>query len=168
MTALKWGLRAGTDNDYEFCKHIGHQGIKPYISAYRPWDQAREDQGFQSIWQLPLISIIFVERFPEANRACSNSTLDSESTVVDIGFRIVNEDDDEIRLDGIYLAQHWRGKGIGTLVLRSLLEQATKPVRLRVFKNNPARRLYRRLGFRVDLNEDPQPDRWSMIYTNDL
>jgi ribosomal protein S18 acetylase RimI-like enzyme len=45
-----------------------------------------------------------------------------------------------------------RGRGVGTQVLRSLLDEAAttrRRVRLTVRRENPARRLYERLGLRV-------------------
>lgn len=48
-----------------------------------------------------------------------------------------------------------QGRGLGTELLRRVLARADArrlPVRLQVLKGNPARRLYRRLGF-VDAAE---------------
>lgn len=50
----------------------------------------------------------------------------------------------------ISLLPEWRGQGIGSCLLRELGRQADRQriaVRLRVERNNPALRLYRRLGF---------------------
>ena len=57
--------------------------------------------------------------------------------------------------DGYFLKRFeilpgFQGLGIGTWILRDVLRQAaseSQPVRLQVFKANPARRLYSRLGF---------------------
>jgi ribosomal protein S18 acetylase RimI-like enzyme len=60
---------------------------------------------------------------------------------------------DECRLLDISLLAQWRGMGIGTHVLKGLLEQtdaANHDVVLNVFGTNPARRLYERLGFQLD------------------
>ena len=46
----------------------------------------------------------------------------------------------------------YRGRGIGTWIMRHLLDEAArfkKPVTLHVEPYNPAVRLYQRLGFRV-------------------
>jgi GNAT superfamily N-acetyltransferase len=62
----------------------------------------------------------------------------------------------------ITIAKKHRGAGIGTILIRSLCTEADlmrKPVRLHVASTNPARELYRRLGFR--LLEDQQMN-WLM------
>ncbi|WP_375773595.1 GNAT family N-acetyltransferase [Archangium gephyra] len=56
----------------------------------------------------------------------------------------------ELRLVDVTLLPSSRGSGLGTSLLRSLQEEAAaagKPLRLHVMRNNPALRLYTRLGF---------------------
>ena len=58
--------------------------------------------------------------------------------------------DDEIRIMDIALLPDYCGKGIGTQLLRELLDEGArtgKRVSIHVEKNNPALRLYVRLGF---------------------
>jgi GNAT superfamily N-acetyltransferase len=60
-------------------------------------------------------------------------------------------------LEHFYLTPHLQGSGIGTAVLRDLLEQCDRDgvvVRLNVLQGSPARRLYERHGFTVAA-EDP-------------
>ncbi|MFE0631321.1 GNAT family N-acetyltransferase [Streptomyces sp. NPDC058864] len=60
-------------------------------------------------------------------------------------------------LEHFYLAPRLQGGGIGTAVLRELLERCDRegvPVRLNVLRGSAARRLYERHGFTVDA-EDP-------------
>ena len=67
-----------------------------------------------------------------------------------VGRLLVDEADREITLVDIALLPAHRNLGIGTYLLDELLvraAQADKPVRLHVFKTNPARGLYERLGF---------------------
>lgn len=57
---------------------------------------------------------------------------------------------EQIVLIDIALLPEYRGAGIGTRLLRGLLDEAAaagKPVRIHVEKFNPALRLYQRLGF---------------------
>ncbi|GHH79267.1 N-acetyltransferase [Kitasatospora indigofera] len=60
-------------------------------------------------------------------------------------------------LEHFYLAAHLQGSGIGTAVLRGLLERCDRVgtlVRLNVLQGSPARRLYERHGFTPE-SEDP-------------
>ena len=82
------------------------------------------------------------------------------------------ERDDDVYVTRIEVRPDRQGQGIGTTVLRRLLEQgheAGKAVSLHVFERNPAGELYRRLGFtvtgeadgRVSMRADPPPRRRS-------
>ncbi|MER5796234.1 GNAT family N-acetyltransferase [Streptomyces sp. NPDC001980] len=56
-------------------------------------------------------------------------------------------------LEHFYLAPHAQGGGIGSAVLREVLERCDRdgvPVRLNVLQGSAARRLYERHGFRVE------------------
>ena len=57
---------------------------------------------------------------------------------------------EEIRIVDIALAPKFRGRGIGTGLLRALMDEAGasgRSLSIHVEMNNPARRLYERLGF---------------------
>ncbi|RSN51641.1 GNAT family N-acetyltransferase [Streptomyces sp. WAC 04229] len=59
-------------------------------------------------------------------------------------------------LEHFYLAPRMQGGGIGTAVLRGLLERCDREatlVRLNVLRGSPARRLYERHGFSVETEE---------------
>ncbi|MFE7548693.1 GNAT family N-acetyltransferase [Streptomyces gardneri] len=61
-------------------------------------------------------------------------------------------------LEHFYLAPETQGRGLGTAVLRELLDRADeegKPVSLVVLRGSAARRLYEREGFTVESEEDP-------------
>ncbi len=65
----------------------------------------------------------------------------------------VNRGDEEILLVDIALLPAFRGLGIGTRLVAELLTEAAladKTVQLHVEPENPARRLYERLGFEFD------------------
>jgi ribosomal protein S18 acetylase RimI-like enzyme len=60
---------------------------------------------------------------------------------------------DEIRVVDIALLRSERGRGVGGRLMREVLDEAAGDgltVRIHVERNNPARRLYDRLGFRIE------------------
>jgi ribosomal protein S18 acetylase RimI-like enzyme len=68
-----------------------------------------------------------------------------------IGRLYVDRREDELRIIDIALLPEHRGRGIGGRLMRPLLEEAAAgglPVRIHVERENPAMRLYERLGFR--------------------
>jgi ribosomal protein S18 acetylase RimI-like enzyme len=70
----------------------------------------------------------------------------------DAGWLHVIEAADSIYLGQLYLAPSLQNRGIGTAILRELRDkarQAAKALTLDVMKNNRARSLYKRLGFKV-------------------
>jgi ribosomal protein S18 acetylase RimI-like enzyme len=57
-------------------------------------------------------------------------------------------DDTCLHLVDIALLPAWRGRGIGAALIKDLIAAAgSRPVTLHVITENPARRLYQRLGF---------------------
>jgi GNAT superfamily N-acetyltransferase len=85
-----------------------------------------------------------------------------QENYTDTDFLIIVQDDtpvgrlyvarwkDEFRIVDIALLPAYRGTGIGATILRDLLAEADavgKPVRIHVERENPALRLYQRLGF---------------------
>lgn len=69
----------------------------------------------------------------------------------DIGRLYSVRQPDELRVIDISLLPAWRGKGIGSQLLRELLTEAAaacQRVTIHVEKHNPALRLYHRLGFK--------------------
>jgi ribosomal protein S18 acetylase RimI-like enzyme len=67
-----------------------------------------------------------------------------------VGRLFVDRGTDEIRIVDIALLPEHRGSGIGTALIRALLDEAAalgKRLSVHVERHNPARRLYERLGF---------------------
>ena len=70
-----------------------------------------------------------------------------------VGTCIVRREPDCFYLSGLYLLPEYQGRGLGSLVLQSLLSEGEAhklPIRLRVLRvNSHAQRLYERHGFTV-------------------
>ncbi len=74
-----------------------------------------------------------------------------------IGRLIVDRRADELRIIDVALLPAHRGRGIGTQLMRPLLDEADAagvPVSIHVERFNPALRWYARLGFTVRSDED--------------
>lgn len=67
-----------------------------------------------------------------------------------VGIYELQERHDELFLARIEIAPERQRRGVGSHLLKSLISQAIekgKPLKLHVFKVNPAQRLYRQMGF---------------------
>lgn len=98
---------------------------------FGPWDDAMQWDFFDRWFQPKDILVIELE--------------DEE-----VGVLGLEDRDDEVYVTRIEVRPDWQNRGIGTAVMRNVLQQARdedKTVSLHVFEINPARRLYRRLGF---------------------
>lgn len=79
------------------------------------------------------------------------------------GYMLVAERPDRTELEDLFLYPMFQNKGIGTAILRKILEESEKPVTLCVFvKNEGALRLYTRLGF--EISETVHETRYRMVY----
>jgi len=112
--------------------------------------QAEWAEGQQEIfvrWQFELQRREYNARFPSARH--NVIVVDDERA----GRTWVGSDEKQIRLLDIALLEKFQNRGIGTLLLRRLMDeaaQARKPLRHMVFVlNNDAHRFYERLGFVV-------------------
>jgi ribosomal protein S18 acetylase RimI-like enzyme len=127
-----WSLRPASNADRDFAFELNRVTMKEYVEATWGWDDAEQEA-------------LFDESFDPAD--CEIIRIGS----TDVGLLAVEEHDDEIYLAGIYLQPEWQSRGIGSSIVRSLLERgaaSAKPVTLRVLHSNPrAEALYTRLGF---------------------
>jgi ribosomal protein S18 acetylase RimI-like enzyme len=126
-------LRAATPKDAEFLFQLLRATMREYVEQTWSWDEKWQRAHFQ-------------ERFDPAKNQIV--VLNDR----DIGVIAVDRREDEVFLGRIYILPEYQRRGIGTLLIKSVLDGAFQdglPVRLRVLKVNPAKRLYERLGFTV-------------------
>ena len=127
-------LRPAGPEDMEFLRTLHRAAMREHVErTYGPWDDADQRQRFDASTDPATHDIIELDGTP-------------------VGCRWVRRHPDALELVRLYLMPDAQGQGVGTHVVRSLLDDATRvalPVRLRVMKTNPARRLYERLGFVV-------------------
>ena len=125
-------LRPAQPQDFAFCERVYFDEMGWIIEAMK-LDPARHRDGFTRQWQCAEVRIITTESG-------------------DVGWLQTTPGDDAIFLGQLYLEGRCQRQGIGSRVMRLLIEEAAstgKAIALAVVKINPARRLYERLGFRV-------------------
>ncbi len=107
--------------------------FKPYVDEIWGWDDAhRRPLAEREFDELP-VEII-------------------EERGTPVGYLCVLREEDHDFIDEIALLPEAQGRGIGSALVRDVTQAAGDrgvPVRLSVLVNNPARRLYECLGFRV-------------------
>jgi ribosomal protein S18 acetylase RimI-like enzyme len=126
-------LQQASAEDYDFCLHLFLLTMRPYMHELNVWDEQEQRSSFTARWKLEEVRMISVD---------GN----------DVGWLQFTELPAEIRLQKFLILPRYRRSGIGSEVLNQLLatwKPTGKKIVLRVLKNNPARRLYERLGFSV-------------------
>lgn len=125
-------LRVSTQHDTEFLYDLLKASLGPYIiQVYGPWNE-EEQRG----------------RFFDATTPGTHQIV--ELGGASIGCLKVQRNPDAFKLDRVFLLPEYQNLGIGTRLVEDLLREAQGaelPVTLQVFKVNPARTLYERLGF---------------------
>jgi ribosomal protein S18 acetylase RimI-like enzyme len=125
-----------TDADLAALWQLHVDTMRSYVDATYGWDAAVQEAMFRAAW-------------PETR----GQRLLVEGDVVVAMWRI-EERAEDLYLAMIEVAPSHQGRGIGTELVRRLLERASaagKAARLQVMKANPAaRRLYERCGFLVE------------------
>ena len=137
MTIDDLELRDATEEDFDLLYEFHRDTLKPYVRDTRAWDEAWQLKNFRQHFRLEHQRIITYKGR-------------------DIGTLSLHDHETFLLLDNIALAPKLRNQGIGTIVIRDVLDIAKRraiPVRLNVLKVNPAAELYERLGF-VRTGED--------------
>src|SRR2546423_4591014 len=134
-------LRPVDENDEVFLRRL-YASVREDELALVPWDGAEKSA--------------FLRQQFEAQDAYYHEHYDGATFDVieldggPVGRLYVARWEHEIRIVDIALLPEHRDRGIGTALIRALLDEAAaagKPLSIHVEKHNPARRLYERLGF---------------------
>ena len=141
-------LRPAQEDDLPFLYRV-YASTRQEELALVDWDESQKDWFLHMQFDLQTRS--YAQAYPEA---------DWQVVVCDgqpSGRLIVDRCSHSIRLVDIALLPDYRSAGIGSELLRRLLEEATaagKPVVLHVARSNPAGALYQQLGFVVSARDD--------------
>ena len=143
MAKTKLALRPICNDDLDFLYQV-YASTREDELALLPWTDSQKRTFLQM--QFNAQHHYYQEQFAEASYQV---ILQDEQPV---GRIYVDRGSDEIRIIDIALLSAARNQRIGSFLLQQILDEATlsgKRVVLHVEKNNPALRLYQRLGFQV-------------------
>jgi ribosomal protein S18 acetylase RimI-like enzyme len=149
-------LRPATEADYEFMRRL-YASTREAEMAHFPFDEGQKraflDQQFAAQFQHYGI------HYP----TCERNIIERDGAPV--GRLWIDEWRDQIRLVDVALMPEYRGLGIGSALLRQVMDRGAatgKPVTIHVEGFNPALRLYQRLGFEhIDTNGVYYLMRWT-------
>jgi ribosomal protein S18 acetylase RimI-like enzyme len=133
MDPRVWELRQATAEDEDLLYEIHRAAMHDHVGAVWGWDEADQRARFRAAFDPARISVI---------------TVAGQS----VGLLRVDDRGDEVFLASVELVPEIQRRGVGGEIVRSVLTDAAErniPVRLQVLRQNPARRLYERLGFRL-------------------
>jgi ribosomal protein S18 acetylase RimI-like enzyme len=127
---MEYTLRPASGEDFDFLFRLRAAALGPYVAQIWGWNEGEERQRFERAFDPAHYRIVHA--------------------VEDIGAIEVERREHEYYLSNVELLPEHQEKGIGTSLVRSVIAEADRekvPVMLQVFKINPARSLYERLGF---------------------
>jgi GNAT superfamily N-acetyltransferase len=142
---LAFELRPAAKSDLGFCWPIYRDAMKPLTEPAAPWNEAAQQKIVEQAVAHAGTSIL-----RQAN--------------ADVGWVQVEETRHAVQLRQLFVLTAVRNRGLGTSFLTWMKERADrkrKDLTLDVLNNNPARRLYDRLGFKVVTTAD---DKVTMRY----
>jgi ribosomal protein S18 acetylase RimI-like enzyme len=126
-------LRPATADDLPFARRLYLDNMREVTERVLAWDEAKQTESFDVRFVPAEVGIVVLDE-------------------TEIGWMQVAESDGEIFLKQFFIDPRFQRRGIGTRLLRDLIERAEragKAVTLGVVKGNPARSLYERHGFRI-------------------
>lgn len=144
MPSVSIVLRLANLADSEFAYGVLCKTIRPYA-----------EQTF-GIWQEAHVRSVL------AGNISAGVTKIIMAVAKPVGILTVKELETHFQLDQLFVLPEYQRNGIGTELVRQILQRAKHlevPVRLRVLRVNPAKRLYERMGFLVTSEE---PERFYM------
>ena len=132
---LTYELRPAVAEDVGVTYEVTREAMKPYVEAtWGKWEEHEQVVKHRQNFQPETHRLVLVG--PEV-----------------AGLVAVEEEADYLWLVKLYLRVAYRSQGLGTALLRQVIQEAEdmrKPTRLRVLKANPrAKALYLRHGFQV-------------------
>ena len=129
---LEW--RPADEQDKAFLKRLAKLCYSDLVERqFGAWDDKDQERLFEAKWKSHDYQIIELNGDP-------------------IGTVWITRESDHLWLREIQISPDRQNRGVGTRIMSDLLRQSNEsglPLRLRVLTQNPARRLYERMGFKI-------------------
>lgn len=130
---MQFTLRPATAGDYAWLWELKRLTMRPYVEqTWGGWDELAQEAFFRRSYRSDLVQIVLVEEQYA-------------------GLLHVEREPAELFLANIQIHPKFQNRGLGTAVIRTVLESSRAlklPVRLQVLQvNRAAQQLYLRLGF---------------------
>lgn len=126
---MNYYLRLATEADLELLDRIHTENMKGYVEQIYPWNPT-----------------LFIDNFV----AEQYQVIKVNNCIAGFVKIVISQSD--LYLGELQIVSPYQNKGIGSSIIENLIRQAKEDNQrlwLRVIKNNPALKLYRRLGFTV-------------------
>ena len=141
-----YSLRDASDDDYEFLYKLNKITMMKYVEKIWGWEETVQKKFFKDKFSPKMYKIIVYEGKKD-NGLCQNLRYDS------IGAVSVSVENNGILIRIVEILPEYQNKGIGTKIINEVIAKAKiqnfNRVWLQVFKDNPARKSYDKLGFSV-------------------
>ncbi len=144
---MNYLLKPYIDNDYDYIYNLKKSAYKTYVELnYGKWEETEQQQYFK-------------EYISKAQNNINIVVVDNQQ----VGFVEVFMQDGVCHIGNICISQEYQNQGIGSQVLKDIINQnQSLDICIRVFKQNSAINLYKRLGFILDSQTDTH---YNMIKT---
>ena len=130
---MKITRRQATEADTAFARRVHHAAYRDVVERqFGAWNEADQDRFFESDWRDAAFEIVLADGTP-------------------CGYTCIEDRAADVHVRELVVAPDFQGRGIGTTILREVIERAEArgvPAHLGTFRTNRALDLYRRLGFR--------------------
>lgn len=129
---MRTTIRPAAPEDFDYCARLYFEGMEKIIKELN-LNMDAQVAGLRQRWDVTQVRVIALDG-------------------TDIGWLQSFEKDNTLFLGQLFVDGAFRRQGIGTEVVKALIEEATtagRAMTLGVVKTNPALRLYERLGFRT-------------------
>ena len=129
---MELATRPARASDTEFARQVHHRAYRDVVERqFGRWVEQEQDRYFTRGWTSSAFEIVLCAGMP-------------------CGYMCVEDRERDIMVRELVLLPAFQGRGIGSALLREVIERARRrhvPVRLGALHENRAINLYRRLGF---------------------